>query len=120
MQHELLNVSSRGRDWKLNFNVSKCVTLSFGSQEDNYMLSEVGLVNSTGCKKDLGVTVTTDLSWSSHLQKIIGKAYRMLGPLRRTFGKSSSIETLLDYGQVKAIILLPVVEAKFNKGYYST
>ena len=53
------------------------------------MLNEIGLLNSTGCK-DLGVTVTTDLSWSSHLQNIID---RMLGLLRRTFGKSSSIET---------------------------
>ena len=80
MQYELLNVSSWGRDWKLNFNVFKCVTLSFWL---SYMLNGASLVNSTGCK-DLGITVTTDLSWSSHLQNIIGKAYRMLGLLRPT------------------------------------
>ena len=55
------------------------------------MLNEASLVNSTGCK-DLGVTVTTDLSWSSHLQNVIGKA-RMLGLLKHAFGKSISIET---------------------------
>ena len=34
-------------------------------------------------QKDLGVTVTNKLTWSSHIERIVAKANRMLGFLRR-------------------------------------
>ena len=42
--------------------------------------------------KDLGVILTTNLSWSKHYHYIVSKAYKSLGMIRRTF-KTSSIST---------------------------
>ena len=93
MQEELGNVMQWSSMWKLDFNELKCVVLSFGrSQAENYTMREEHLACSSSCK-DLGVTVCTDLSWSQHHKNIIGKAYQILGLIRRTFGGSCNVET---------------------------
>ena len=43
--------------------------------------------------KDLGLLMTTDLSWSDHIALILGKAYKTLGLICRTFSGSKSIST---------------------------
>ena len=37
-------------------------------------------------QKDLGVLISSDLTWTSHISYITTKAYKILGLLRRTFG----------------------------------
>ena len=40
--------------------------------------------------RDLGVGITEDLLWSSHVAKIAASAFKMLGLLRRSIGSSAS------------------------------
>lgn len=40
--------------------------------------------------KDLGVVLSSDLTWNKHHDLIIGGAYRQLGLLRRTFANVRS------------------------------
>ena len=39
-------------------------------------------------QKDLGVTITSDLKWDSHIKNVVSKAYRMLGFLRKNTANS--------------------------------
>ena len=53
-----------------------------------------------GCKlealeshRDLDVIINKDLSWSDQYKHISGRAYKLLGLLRRMFGNPASITT---------------------------
>ena len=37
-------------------------------------------------QRDLGVLISLDLTWTSHVSYITAKAYKILGLLRQTFG----------------------------------
>ena len=41
------------------------------------------------CIKDLGVTISRDLSWSKHVGITVNKANRVLGIIKRTTGTAS-------------------------------
>ena len=40
--------------------------------------------------KDLGVTITKDLSWGNHIGIIVNKANKVLGLMRRSVGTANS------------------------------
>ena len=71
----------------IQFNASKCKVLTVTRTKNpivyNYHLNQVQLerVNS---EKDIGVVVSSTLSWDLHAQNIVKKANRILGLLKRT------------------------------------
>ena len=62
------------------------------SIEHSYNLNNV-IIASSSTHKDLGITVSTHLSWSTHYETLLAKAYKILGLLRRTFSSSNCIAT---------------------------
>ena len=42
-------------------------------------------IEKTNLERNLGVIVANDLKWSEHVDRMVGKANRILGMLRRTF-----------------------------------
>ena len=75
------------QDNNINFNPSKCKILTFSRRKTPFLFdyylgsSELKRVND---EVDLGITVTSNLSWTTHINKIKVKANRLLGLLRRT------------------------------------
>ncbi|CAB4007297.1 Hypothetical predicted protein [Paramuricea clavata] len=75
------------KDNYINFNPSKCKILTFSRCKTSFLFeyylgsSELKGVND---EVDLGITVTSNLSWTTHIIKIKIKANRLLGLLKRT------------------------------------
>lgn len=96
---------------ELNFNETKCSTLHFIPPGSNfcphtYNINGVPLSEEQSIK-DLGVIVSTDLSWSLHLNTVIAKAYQQLGLIRRSFGNMSTTTT-------KTVLYLTLVRSKLT------
>ena len=97
LQDDLCRLFDWSLEWKLKFNILKCVLLSFTSG-NTPALSSGSLYHidnqdicKTVCHRDLGILISGDLSWSPHYDLICSRAYRMLGLLRRVFNNAICI-----------------------------
>jgi len=75
---------------QLNFNISKCIHLSFKSKSTSaYYLSD-SAVSTANSQKDLSLIVSNNLSWTEHYNHIIPHAYNILVLIRHSFNPSLS------------------------------
>ena len=82
---------SCAEDWSnksnINFNSSKCKVLTISRRRrpitTNYHLGSTDLKR-VDSEVDLGITVTSNLCWNTHITQIVNKSNKMLGLLRRT------------------------------------
>lgn len=92
LQSDLNSVSEWANKWQMRFNIDKCelmrITHSRDKSVPNYSLEEKSL-NVVQHVKDLGVTVSSDLSWNKHVGTTINKANKVLGIIKRTVGTSN-------------------------------
>ena len=92
LQNDLDNIVTWSDKWGMHFNETKCVHIRFFPQLDpapTYTINH-SRVSSTSHHKDLGVIMTSNLSWSRHHHLIITRAYRSLGLIRRSFSTNST------------------------------
>ena len=103
LQQDLELLSTWSGDWKLSFNEYKCLLLRFNakygistntfahlSSDHQYTINGLPIV-CCNQHKDLGIVMSPDLNWESHITFISSKAYKKLGLLRRTFSSAVSI-----------------------------
>ena len=93
MQRDIDNLVNWSEEWKLDLNYNKCSVMHLGKANRAFEY-EIGLegvdrqtLRSTNKEKDLGITFTNDLKWSSHIKETLSKANRALGVIRNTFKK---------------------------------
>ena len=104
LQQDMAVLADWSTKWLMHFNIKKCATLTITKKRKPSIFQykilgeELAAVDQ---HEYLGVTVTHDLRWNSHHQKIINKASRTLGLLRRTLShctqtvKSTAYKTLV-------------------------
>ena len=73
-------------EWQLGFNDEKCKVVHLGSNNPklDYTMNGVTLITDPS-KKDLGVTMDSELKFHSHIANAVNKASRMLGLVKATF-----------------------------------
>ena len=82
--------------WQMDFNVIKCYIISFTRSKNpilfDYTMNGVPLQRVDEIR-DLGVIITSSLSWNNHIDNIISKAARISGLIKRTLGWHASSQT---------------------------
>ena len=96
LQQDLNNAFHWSINNDLSFNFAKFVHIQFWSRttldtSNTTFTMDSKPITTAEYVKDLGVLVAQDLSWDSHYKLISGKAYKMLGLIRRSFSVSCPI-----------------------------
>ena len=94
LQNDLNALFLWSKIWRMNFNISKCkfmsicrkVKIDFDYSTDNNILSRVTEFN------DLGITITSKLSWCENVKTVSSKAHSMIGMIKRSVGFNSPID----------------------------
>ena len=101
-QDDLLSAASWCDLWKVTLKSEKCkvlhVTKSKCPLVHQYVINDNNL-SAADKHKHLGIWIESSLGWDSHINFIVGKANRVLGLMRRTFGSK-------DLWQSKQLLML--------------
>ena len=94
LQSDLSRLTEWCSTWHLFLNEDKCSAFHFKTRlfqiSFNYLINGK-VISSKAVGKDLGLTISADLSWRPHYRCISSKAYEMLGLLRRVFSNCVSV-----------------------------
>jgi hypothetical protein len=90
LSNDISNISKWASDWQLPLNIGKCTVLHIGDKNPchGYYLGGVELLKSSSCL-DLGVLVTSNLSWSEHTSYVVKRANKIVYLLSKTFTKTT-------------------------------
>ena len=109
LQQDLLRLEKWENSWDMVFHPDKCVVLHVSRKrhvtENKYFLHGQQLTE-VPATKYLGVTITSDLSWDTHISNICAKANKTLGFLRRNLKISSTHMKVTAYNA----FVRPIVE----------
>ncbi len=88
LQLDLNRMSDWSKMWKLNFNVNKCkvMTVSRGKSHIYDYTLDGTVLERVQSFKDLGITVSNDLSWNSHISNTVNKCKRVNWVIKRAVG----------------------------------
>jgi hypothetical protein len=136
LQQSLDRLSAWAESWQLSINISKCSAISLGNKRSllcsrSYFINGILLPSSTRVV-DLGVTISNDLSFHTHINNIVAKAHQRISTFFRGFVSRNLllvrkafityIRPLLEYNSiiwnpthVYLIDLLESIQRKFSK-----
>lgn len=100
LQQDLERIGEWCNTWQMTLNVSKCKLITFSRKHHNFSgLYKIGnsIVERAQHYKYLGINLTPNLSWSTHITSICANASKSLGFLRRNLYNSPSDVRKLAY-----------------------
>jgi hypothetical protein len=112
LQDDLTKPEKWSIDSRMKFNTGKCKVLTVTRKHKPFEFSYHLYGNELlVCKeeKDLGILVSSDLKWGPHIQKMVTKANRMLGLLKRTCLEIANV-------RVRRALFLTLVKSQLTYG----
>ena len=111
VQRQINSLFQWSDTWQLKFHPDKCHVLKIGNDNDNTIYTMGSGNNLTNLEesneeKDLGVIVDNKLNFASHCDKVVGKANKLLGILRRNFSHINST----NFNYLYKGIIRPIIE----------
>lgn len=86
MQDDLNRLANWSQKWLLRFNPPKCATIHFGNQNQKHAYNIYNQqIEAHNSERDLGVTVSSNMKFSYHINNICNKARALLAVINRTF-----------------------------------
>lgn len=117
LQADLNHVKRWTQEWKMPLNDSKCAVLHIGQNNPNinYFFEQTE-ITSVKKQKDLGITITTDLKWETHITQMTKKANSMIYLIQIAF-KGLSKEMILKLYKTYVRPKLEYVQTIWNPYY---
>ena len=88
LNQDLNKIKDWSSKWNMEFNIKKCSVMEFGKSgkrlKGNYSLGNETITKKTE-EKDLGVTISSSLSFGKHIRKITGETYNILRNIKLAF-----------------------------------
>jgi hypothetical protein len=108
LQEDLQRLEIWAKQWGMRFNPSKCYILPTKTKSSYFYKLNNEILKTVDQNPYLGVHISSDLKWSTHITKTCNKAGSLLGFLRRNLGSCppecrrmayiSMIRSVLEYG----------------------
>jgi hypothetical protein len=110
LQQDLQNLEAWATNWGMRFNAKKCYVMPTKQQSPYFYRLDGEILKSVDHNPYLGVEISADLKWSTHISQKCKKASSILGFLRRNLGNCprecrklayiSLIRSTLEYGGI--------------------
>ena len=98
LQTDLNSIADWCSEWNMKLNFTKCFFINFSLKRVNNILFSYSVnnnfIHSLSEIKDLGVYFTSKMSFSLHITKVVNRASRMLGFVRRTMLPFKDVKVL--------------------------
>ena len=124
LQRDLDALSTWSVSNELFFQPTKCVNLRISRKRNspsrNYSLNGISL-EVVKAEKDLGVLISSDMTWKDHIIMVVAKANKMLGFLKRNCAglvNREALETLSFFSALACLFFLAGLGSAVNRKYY--
>ena len=110
LQNDLKELEKWAAKWGMRFNAKKCYILSIRQKSSHFYQLDGEILQQVDSNPYLGLTISEDLQWKTHITNITKKANSSLGFLRRNLKYCSEdckrlayialVRSILEYGAV--------------------
>ena len=110
LQKDLYEFEIWAKKWGMRFNAKKCYIMSINNKSSHFYELDNHILKQVNENPYLGLTISDDLKWSSHITKMTKKANSTMAFLRRNLRNFpedcrktaylSLVRSILDYGSI--------------------